>query len=138
MALSSPRAQLRGFRSVPLEWDNPNLLLLAQAILQVQERLRMHPLAVVAVTADYTALDQDLVVLANATSGVITVTLPTAKGREGRRIIVKKTDASGNAVTIDANGSETIDGATTVPLSSQYATREMVSDLTNWHVVSTI
>lgn len=138
MPVTSPRAQLRSFRSVPIEWGDANLKLLAKAVIQAQERLIMHPLNVASVTANYTATENDLVVLADATTGAITVTLPSTHGREGRRLIVKKTDSSGNAVTIDGNGAETIDGATTVALSTQYATREMVSDLSNWHVVSSI
>lgn len=136
MALINPRAQLRSFRQVPREWEDQRLQLLASAVVQLQEMMRMHPVQVVSVTADYTALDQDLVVLADATGGDITVTLPTATGREGRRIIVKKTDSSANTVTIDGNGSETIDGATTVALASQNELREIVSDLSNWYVVS--
>lgn len=138
MALASPRQNYRGFRSVPLEFEDPQSLLLARAIIQMQERLRRHPIEVVAVTAAYTVLDIDLLILADATAGNVTVTLPTAVAREGRRIAVKKTDATVNLVIIDPDGTETIDGSTTISLTQQNALREMVSDGTNWQLISAI
>lgn len=92
---------------------------------------------VTSVTADYTATDNDCLILADATSGAITVTLRPADQSKEKLVIVKKTDNSVNAVTIDGNGSETIDGATTVALSSQWNFRGMMSNATAWFVVST-
>ena len=51
-----------------------------------------------------------------------------------RPILVKKVDASGNAVTIDGAGSDTIDGALTIALSTQYEAVELWCDGTNWWV----
>ncbi len=95
-------------------------------------------LAVRAITAHRTLTAQDSVILADATSGVITVTLPASSGLSGRLYFIKKTDAGANAVTIDGNASETIDGATTVALSSQYDARLIVCDGSNWHVIASI
>ena len=80
-------------------------------------------------TMDYT----DDVVLGNASSGNFTVTLPTAVGITGRTYTIKS--ISTGTVTIDGAGSETIDGATTVGLSSQYQFRTIVSDGSNWSVI---
>ena len=77
---------------------------------------------IAAKTSDYTATANDGSIEVVATSGAITITLPAASDAAGRIYVVKKTDSSGNAVTIDANASETIDGATTVSLASQYST----------------
>jgi hypothetical protein len=74
------------------------------------------------------------VIPCNATGGAFTVTLYTAIGNSGRKITVKKTDSSFNAVTIDANSTETIDGALTLLLSTQYESVTLVSDGSNWHV----
>ena len=52
-----------------------------------------------------------------------------------RRYTVKKTDSSANAVTIDGNGAETIDGATTQALAAQYDALEVVTDGVEWFVV---
>lgn len=83
-------------------------------------------------------LDIDILVKMDATDGDRTVFLPTAVGREGRRAGVKKTDTSANLVTIDPNGSETIDGETTLKLASPQAYREMQSDGVNWILVGAI
>ena len=62
----------------------------------------------------------DKFVHVDATSGAITITLPPVATSSGIEYYIKKTDSSGNAVTVDGNASETIDGATTQALSSQY------------------
>ena len=87
------------------------------------------------VTDDYTATNRDALILCDATSAAFTVTLYSAVGNKGRKIAVKKTDSSANAITVDGNGSETIDGSTTVSLSSQYAVKHLQSDGENWWVI---
>lgn len=91
--------------------------------------------AVRSVTASTTVVDSDYLILADATGGAITVTLPAVSLNAGRRFNIKKTDASGNAVTIDGASSETIDGATTVAISTQYASYTVQSDGTAWWIV---
>lgn len=63
-----------------------------------------------------------------------TVNLPAASGLTGKKYSIKKTDSSFNAVTIDANSSETIDGATTTTLNTQYESVELICDGSNWHI----
>jgi hypothetical protein len=58
-------------------------------------------------------------VLCNAASNAVTLNLPVAGGT-GRPRYVKKTDSSGNACTVTANGMDTIDGAATLVLGHQY------------------
>jgi len=58
---------------------------------------------------------------ANAASGAFTISLPASSLLfKGFTIAVIKTDATNNAVTIDANGAETINGALTFEISDQY------------------
>lgn len=66
----------------------------------------------------YTVKVQDGTVLADASSGAVTVTLPPVASTAGLIKTVKKTDGTSNAVTIRANGTETIDGLITRPLSA--------------------
>lgn len=65
----------------------------------------------------------------DATSGNVTITLPAASsafgGNVGIRYIFKRMDASGNTVTIQRAGSDTIDGATTTTLTTQYQLKEL-------------
>ena len=49
--------------------------------------------------------------------------------------VIKKIDATGNAVTVDGSGSETIDGALTQVISVQFNSMMIVSDLSNWHII---
>lgn len=86
-------------------------------------------------TSSYTVTESDNVNLANATSGAIVYTLPTAIGNDGLTFYFKKTDSSVNTVTIDGSGVETIDGETTKILYSQYDSLKIVSDGTNWIVL---
>lgn len=73
--------------------------------------------------------------LVDATSGDITVTLPAASEADGVLIRIKKKDSSANAVIIDADASETIDGETTQVLNIQYASLSIVCDGTEWFIV---
>lgn len=57
-----------------------------------------------------------------------TLTLPAASANAGRVMIVKKTDSGTGLVTITRAGSDTIDGATTLVLTSQYDSVTLVCD----------
>lgn len=89
-------------------------------------------------TADYTTVvgDDGKVILGDATAGAFTVTLlAAATAGNGHVLTIKKTDASVNAVTVDANAAETIDGALTFVLSAQYQILTIICDGSNWHVI---
>lgn len=74
-------------------------------------------------------------VICDASGGAFTVTLPAASGITGRIYHVKKTDSSGNAVTVDGNASETIDGGTTAALSAQYESVMIICTGSEWFVI---
>lgn len=76
------------------------------------------------------------VFLSDATSAVVTVTLPTSVGLSGRSFYVKKMDSSANAVVVSCSLAQTIDGATTYSLTSQYDFVQVVSDNSNWQIVA--
>ena len=86
----------------------------------------------------YTALTSDDIILCDASGGAFTVTLYTASGNTGRKLKIKKTDTSVNAVTIDGSGSETMDGNLTRLLHSQYEIIEIQSDGTNWQILDRV
>jgi hypothetical protein len=87
------------------------------------------------ITATTTALKTDHTLLCDATAGAITVNLPAAAGCAGRIYNIKKIDASANAVTLDGNSSETIDGAATKATTTQYASFTIQSEGAAWHVL---
>ncbi len=86
------------------------------------------------ITSSDTASATDEVILCNAASGAITVTLPAANGGN-RYFYIKKIDSTANAVTVDGASSETIDDVTTRVLSSQYDSIEIVSDGSEWWII---
>lgn len=86
-------------------------------------------------TGNYTLTSSDTVILADSTSGSVTITLPTASTVSGYRFYVKRTDGSANSVSVARSGSDTIDGATSVSLGAQYTTMTFVSDGTNWFII---
>ncbi len=75
----------------------------------------------------------EVVILANATAGSITINLPAASGNTAK-YTVKKTNTA-NSVTLDGNASETIDGGTTAVVSTQYESITIVNDNSNWYVI---
>ena len=72
------------------------------------------------ITASGSATVNDHPILADAPAGAITLTLVAVASAAGKTLTVIKTDSSGNAVTLDGNASETINGSTTHALAAQY------------------
>lgn len=87
-------------------------------------------------TAAYTIVANDYIITGNATTATFQITLPTAVGRQGQSYIIKKVDSSANAVTVGTTSSQTIDGSTTYSLAAQYKYVSVVSDGSNWIVIS--
>lgn len=82
-----------------------------------------------------TSADRNKLILCNASGAALTPVLPSAATvAAGFEIAYKKTDSSGNSVTVTRAAAETIDGATTYVLSGQYDSVCLVSDGSNWHV----
>ena len=85
-------------------------------------------------TSSYSAANESTIIC-DATSGAMTITLPPASGVPGIFYNIKKIDSSVNAVTVDGADSETIDGATTAVLSSQYASITIQCDGSTWWII---
>jgi hypothetical protein len=90
---------------------------------------------VTSVSADYTVLDTDDVVLVDDSVASRAITLPTAVGRLTREFQVLKTSFSSNYVRIIPNGTQTINGAPSYTINEQWDSVTMVSDGANWIVV---
>jgi hypothetical protein len=89
---------------------------------------------VVTRTANYTARVTDEVILVDATSGPITITLMSA-ARTPNRFTIKKIDASVNLVTIATSGGQNIDGSSTATLISQWDSKTVIPSSNNWFTV---
>lgn len=83
------------------------------------------------ITADYTAAGFS-VILADTTTGNITVTLPSPATELA--YFIKKLDSTGNDVIIDGAGA-TIDGSLSITLENQYDTLGVVCDGSDWHII---
>ena len=102
--------------------------------LQVKGSVTFSIVTKVYTDSPYTILATDYTILADATGGAITVTLPTAVGIPGRTYVIKKIDSSTNAVTIGTTSSQHIDANTTKALYQQYNSYTVQSDGANWVV----
>ncbi len=80
--------------------------------------------------ASYTATVSDDTILCN---GTLTVTLPLAATSDGVRLQIKNIGTG--VVTIDGNGSDTIDGNLTITLSVQYEAVELMCIGSAWWIV---
>ena len=113
----------------------------------VNENFRTaHFLNDAAKTASFTVWEDDTagvpfdVYLCASAGGNVTVTLPDCTDVNGdayigRVVPIFKVDAA-NDVIIDGDGSQTINGATTVTMSSQYNYRTIFSNGVEWFVIS--
>ena len=92
-------------------------------------------------TTNYTVLTTDVVILANPTGTNMTVSLPTAVGNTGKVYYIKNISTTTNRnVTVDANGSQTIDGnqniTVTIMGSGSGSSYTLVSNGSNWYILT--
>lgn len=83
--------------------------------------------------ATYTAVLSDFLIKVDTTSGAANVNLFTAIGNNSKELIIKNMGT--NNLTIDANGTETIDGSLTKILTNKYSAVNIFSDGANWVIV---
>ena len=87
-------------------------------------------------SSNYTIVSgTDVVILANASTGNVTITLPTASSSAGYKFDIKRIDNTGNTCTIARSGTDTIDGGTSITLDVQYISVTVVSDGSNWYII---
>ncbi len=97
-------------------------------------------LAIETVTGNTTLNNTHSTILVNC-SGSCTITLPTAASSYnntdgiGRIYEIKKIDADADTVTLDGNGSETIDGATTAVITTQWESLTIQSNGTSYFII---
>jgi hypothetical protein len=90
-----------------------------------------------AISAAYTMTRSDHTLLANATSAAFTIgLLPAGTNQTNQIICIQKNDSTANAITIDGSGSETIDGTTTITLSSPNESVFLQAGQSSWHILA--
>lgn len=93
-----------------------------------------HYLTAIKFLATTTVVGGGAIFICDATAGNFTVTLPDAELYSERTLTFKLISAT-NAVTIEAEVGQTIDGSGSVGLSTQYDFVTVVSDGSDWHII---
>lgn len=91
-------------------------------------------------TTPYTVLSSDQVIYVTTAAVNFTLNLPaTTAGGKKLKILVIKIDSGAGTITITPNGAETIEGAGTKVISSQYGKCGLVADSANtiWYDLGT-
>lgn len=92
------------------------------------------PLGRTQTASDHQTTDSDLIVEVTDTSAPRTITLASATVTAGRVVIIK--DVSGGAgtnnIAVVTEGAETIDGAASVVIDTNYGVVRLYSDGSNW------
>ena len=88
------------------------------------------------VTTSGNVVSGDYLIIADATAGAITLSLPPAALVPGRIYAFKRINAGANAVVIDPNGSETIDGNLTHTLTPQWNGVTIMSNGVAWFILA--
>jgi len=86
------------------------------------------------VSAHTTAVSSDFTILVDASGAAVTVELP-AVSTVRRIFAIKKIDSSTNAVVIDGNGAETIDGAATQSIVTQWSALTVHASTAAWFLI---
>lgn len=122
-----------------LNGDLDDLDGLIKTAIQWQPSAQSASFSITAPTVGSTATGSSKILyLCDATAGNIVVTLPTAASCSGMNVGFKKTDATTNTVTVNRASTDTIDGATSQVMSSQWDRLEIASDGTSaWRILST-
>lgn len=91
-----------------------------------------------ATAANYTAILDDYYIGVTSTAAARTINLPPVSLAGVGKIYVVKDESGGaaaNNITIDGNASETIDGATTKVINSNYGSVWLISSDTAWFTI---
>lgn len=70
----------------------------------------------------------------DTSGGAVIFNIPTAVGNKAK-LNIKKSSGDGNAVTITPIGGQTIDGAATKSITTQYQSFTLISDNSNWMII---
>ncbi len=94
-------------------------------------------LAHISKDTNYTTTADNCIVSVDSTGGAVTITLGSASVATGKIVVIKDAGGSANSnnITIDTEGSETIDGSASTSITSDYGVVRLYSDGTNWFII---
>lgn len=91
--------------------------------------------SLVSKSTTYTALTSDNIIECDTSGAGFSVNLYPASGNAGRVLTFKMVGTGTNALTVDPNASETIDGVTTTTLNTQYESLTIACNGSNWSIL---
>jgi len=96
------------------------------------DALLLNNRGIIEINEDYTVTINDGMIDVDTTNGNVNITLYTIVGNLTRELKVRKSDSSSNTITLTAEGSEKINGAATLLISSQFTTETIIVLSTEW------
>jgi len=90
---------------------------------------------VTSVSTNYTILSIDDLILVDASSGDVTISLPSAVSNPGKEFDIKKIDSSENEVILDPYSTETIDTEDGQRIDYVGDCINIVSNSSNWYII---
>ena len=117
-----------------IKYDNSN------GRFTISAGLALDTLDVSSATKTIANTDRRIVILCDTSSNAVTINLPAAADSNNRILYIK--DKGGNAgtaaraITIDPNASETIDGAATLDINTDYGSVTIICDGSNWFALT--
>jgi hypothetical protein len=85
-------------------------------------------------TGAYLATTDDTGILADLTTGSFAITLPAASTMTGSFLRLTKIGSTSNILTITPNGTDKINGQSSITINKQYTSINLVSNGTNWYI----
>ena len=104
-------------------------------LIDTAEKLQVTMTSVAAAASPYTVLSTDTYISVDTTAGAVELDLPAVASNTGRTIFIKDEGGASatNAITIDPNGAETLDGsATSKTITTNYGYLAIYCDGTQW------
>lgn len=89
----------------------------------------------IATTSQNYNITNETILLCNANTGNITISLPNANAYNGQVLYIKKVDATGFQINITGTSNQTIDGESNKIINAQYTTMQLVAANGNWHIL---
>ena len=94
--------------------------------------------AVKSISADYSMVIEDTVVLVDATAGNIAITLPPANSGAANystMLTIRRIDATGNTVTVSAGSTDQVDSGASITIAASKSRQFEADGSTNWYTV---
>lgn len=83
----------------------------------------------------YTLTNAVSTLIVDTSGGAVTVNLYAVSGNSGEKVKIIKKTSDFNAITVDGNSSETLDGVTTTTLNTGYEVLEIQTDAIEWFIL---